>query len=1520
MSKQEKEDTQTEIGSAPERPSWRRRWLRRALWTISLLSALIVATAIVFRIFYHGNELGDRIGAFLNQSMRGAVHIESIDWNLSDVPSALAGGWIPVTVTGLEVYDEFDDLVLKTDRATAELNIHAAITGRNDIVLRKIDVPDGGYAKVKQVREPYPESEFDHNVVSLISAFYPDLPPGFRAGLQARPGRIFDLRDYRVKNVTMEFDFPDFHAIAYGLHGEGSLFSDAADPLAKKLYYSLEPNAPIGVFTVGESYEVLTDIKISRLALVPNHFPEDAFPRDLEYELSAKGTGGAEIKIVGAMLDHRVDFYGGEHDITVTATNAGLASRLIAHNLAPESTSDIQADSLEIRVTGPVAAPQVALTVQDASFVGHVSNGPPLELSLAKAVASFDLATESGSLDDTVVRGLGGQLELAATFGLKPLLFDASLNISEPLRLGDYLPPQVKSVVGSSLSGSLRAVGNAAGQNLERVDLRLGRARVTGKAYRLSTGLLGAEKQHGLRIDIDRTTVRKIYGQINPTSKQVDLHAQVASSELNRLLGRLGYPAVARSVNGFVHVGGTLDDPHARGELDFGGVPVVSKVATEFSFGKQTLSLTSARAAGYGGSLVASGKIDLAGTPRLRGFTLSGRELALARVPGLEGVVDGRGSLEASLSGPLSAPQGELKATLSNWTVVGDRFADTIVDVAMSAGGAIGVKTSIARADGGRLEIDAGLGAAGNLKGDVELFELPVSGILALAGMRTDVAGGVVSSKLALSGKPGAPTVDGVVAATQAWLVSGFLGAVDLSVERIDSGVVQVRGKLLQGRVQIDGSIATTAPFASDIELRFHRLEADQFFPAIAEEFATRGWVSGALSYRGDLVATKRRPAISLRLSEVEISLENEDARGRPSPVRVVSRAPIEVSYDGVNAKLATPAIFSLPGGDLTVDGSLTNGAVTLGVKGTVALQLLSRYVADKFEEIGGEVDVDFKIAGTLSEPMVEGSLLLRDVSVKPTGQDASVRIASGRINVNDDSITTTGIEISVLDEFSDEAASLNVRATLSIDGLAPGEWAVWADGDLGGKMLLVAAPNVFSAASGRAEIDVKLTGTGFEPELVGEIFFTETESLTFTPRGLRREIRMTGGSIEFDGETVSLTDLSGWIDDEGQIVRVDGDITLESFRPKSLELDLVARDVPLRIPGVLLLSVNINDGSVIGNFGEDTGIEDRLEIRGSIEVADGRYIERWSPVINNLRPQRITESEPPIWERVPLLGNARLSLRVATPAFFVRNNIADITMTGNLAIEGTPLDPEIEGVIRVDQGRFKIPGVRAPFSRTSGTVSFSKFRDFPTSTPEVDITSESDYRDLLGQSHLVQMRLTGPIENISWDLSTAGGLNRAQTLTLVVFGRPPADARRLFGDEPVGRRPGEYTSSLSTVDSEGTAAAIDRVAKDLVGDQLDRILGDPIKNLTKLDVVRFEVGTASLGMHLEKEVTDSFRLRGDAERTLRGWSAALAAENRLNDTFSIEANGLEKRFDDETLEDERDLKLRLTWRKVLLP
>src|SRR6185436_14606029 len=101
-------------------------------------------------------------------------------------------------------------------------------------------------------------------------------------------------------------------------------------------------------------------------------------------------------------------------------------------------------------------------------------------------------------------KGEGGEVHLKADVNLKPTRFSVEIDIQKPLELAPYLPAQVRKLAGTKLQGTLLASGNWEKQELDKLDLHLGRAHVTGLAYREDRVEVNAKTGA-------RTKVQKIY-------------------------------------------------------------------------------------------------------------------------------------------------------------------------------------------------------------------------------------------------------------------------------------------------------------------------------------------------------------------------------------------------------------------------------------------------------------------------------------------------------------------------------------------------------------------------------------------------------------------------------------------------------------------------------------------------------------------------------------------------------------------------------------------------------------------------------------------------------------------------------------------------------------------------------------------------------------------------------------------------------------------------------------------------
>ena len=187
----------------------------------------------------------------------------------------------------------------------------------------------------------------------------------------------------------------------------------------------------------------------------------------------------------------------------------------------------------------------------------------------------------------------------------------------------------------------------------------------------------------------------------------------------------------------------------------------------------------------------------------------------------------------------------------------------------------------------------------------------------------------------------------------------------------------------------------------------------------------------------------------------------------------------------------------------------------------------------------------------------------------------------------------------------------------------------------------------------------------------------------------------------------------------------------------------------------------------------------DGLSFSGDVRLVSGRYLQDFN-VRNLVLSSRINESSTskPFWADEPLLENLALALRVRTEGdgFVVQNNLApEIHVIIDLGIGGTLSAPTISGEIRPTDGRFHIIGLRGDFELSPNVnhVTFVPTKSIPAGdTPELNLEAQNTVLDASGSEHLVIMKITGPINQATIDLSTTDGMDRNQTMLLLLSGR----------------------------------------------------------------------------------------------------------------------------------------------------
>jgi hypothetical protein len=372
----------------------------------------------------------------------------------------------------------------------------------------------------------------------------------------------------------------------------------------------------------------------------------------------------------------------------------------------------------------------------------------------------------------------------------------------------------------------------------------------------------------------------------------------------------------------------------------------------------------------------------------------------------------------------------------------------------------------------------------------------------------------------------------------------------------------------------------------------------------------------------------------------------------------------------------------------------------------------------------------------------------------------------------------------------------------------------------------------------------------------------------------------------------------------------VRGSLVLADGKLDHADVELDADKVPYRKPGVLDLNLSASNVSL-----RLPRADAAWQARGNVRIVNGAYTRNFV-LTDAIKPAPETAAPvKPFWDEYPSIGDADLDLTLEIGKFAVDNNIAKIDLgSRRLLITGSPRDPRLSGAIAVQTGEFKMTGVRAKFTRTSGSIDFAE--NDKATNPTLNITSDApDYVDLTGQAHTISLTVFGTLEQPQWDLRTSTGYDKSQTLALLLLGRNPEQLRRSLGDTSIGTDP--TRGELSTNPTGGVG---DQLVKDLAGDWVGDLIGNQLTRFTGLDVMRFEVGFGSIGIHLEKKILENTRAIFGYEQTVRGSTINANFEQKTKyPSFSGQLGALKMDFDDPSELDITDFHAKVVWR-LLIP
>lgn len=1535
----------------PSRRSRLRRWLRGIAWTFGGLLALIVVAAGVLRIIYNDARLAKLIAKQINKDIRGRVVIKSLHVRLWDVLRHL--GDVPLRLRDVYVYDPYGTEVMHADEITSRLDLWKLVNprGHQDLTLHKLDVEHGfvdvvlvpAHDPITGVRLPYPHDD----EYGFLAAFESRKPPDPNA--PGRPGPIFNLESIRLSHINLRLLFeyptddkagPNFHKYGWEAYLEdlstddGTLVDDFRIPKKRgetpDFSYALKPYAKKAKLTIKQLLPLKQDLVVDFTDVTLAEFgAPKGDEASLHFDLHATTLEGADAHAYGKLTDLYNEKIGGGVDMAIDVTKAGpLLSRLaLAYPDVHVSGANTNAS---IKIHGPFIDTilEPTLTNLDVTLAGpNIPRDQVPPFTIAKLTANVDLAAQLATITELRVLGQGGALTVAGSveypsidyitpddatpwqpcsidkvwFGHERPCWAGTVTIDrkEPLDLERWIPADVvKITAGTKLYGKLDVRGTADDLLARDIALTLGTA-TAGGSLAWKGGILRTDQEP---FDVTAPVLAasaSANGVVDTNKKQLKLAFAAAANRLTPILRRYRLPALATSATATGTVVGGYDQPTIDASVVAQGVPVVGQVNADLVDVGPTLTIRRVYTRPFGGVIEGGGVLHLGGYhPTLTGGHLSAVELDLAKIPNTKDTLSGKAHFELVADGPLARPHATLDGGIDDVTASGEPLGTATMHVTTDAKGIDIASIQLGRPQGGSLDLHGHVGYDTSLDLDVDMKRLPLATLPVVAKNPDLKLEGEASLGIHVGGDVDAPVVDGDLDLARVALGDTLFGAAHIVLSAVDgkagAGKVAFAGKLFQGKFQLEGVAGILPPFGVTVRVKFRQVELDEFTPLLADTIGARGWATGYVDLTVGMVGPKLKIGASARIAELHLEVDGEDEHGRPHPVQIDNvneggQHPIAIEWDGTTARLLEPVQLRGPNGVLTLDGSYAPTTVDVSLNGQVELGLAEFFTRRLIDGARGTALVDLRVTGDPKQPQVRGTVAIKDASFMPRNSETLVAVPSGTFRIDNQQISAQAVDVEV------DGQTVELTGSMGLDHWHPTTVTANLTGRLAARLLEVFANQQITGASGSAKIALDVTGRAMNPAIAGSLTFDAPFELA--PRGLRRQIIMKKGTIAFQNQTLAFKGVSGLVDEAPLSITDDSYVALYAWAFKDINLHVLAEGLTHRIPGTLEVEAN-SDLRLYGDA-------QQLHLAGAVNIVDGVYNQQFR-VSDVFIPVRATERSTPFWEGSPLLENLAMDLTVRTTGTFkiATNIVADTYVSGSITITGTPPDPKLDGRITLDEGTIKIPGIKPTFQLKSGNVNFSPFASSISSGASVDIQADTIYTDLSERNHTVFLRVYGPLDYLNFDLRTDTGLNKFQTLTLIVSGRTADQLRQeARGDDPGAIHEGSAGTGLNTGASSGVAGATDRVVKDFASDFISVLVEAPIKDFTGLDCFRLEVGTESAQVYGCKKFGRIVKLELEYETGFRGGQRVRGGLTfRLSDNISVVGDVQRRTFDDPTL------------------
>ncbi len=1390
-----------------------RRILKVVFWTIVGVFALAVIAVVGAKLYLSDERLAELVEDNLNELFAGHFEVGAIQWSLP----------FHFVIDDVAIDDPEGRPAIRAAHVDARLRWRALLHGTlaiDDIAGQGIDVRVLALAK-------NPED------LGIAEAFSPKSPVVPKPDVEDDgPPISLDFHGTIIDRVEFTYDDGTTKIAVSGGHIENVAFGMRGDILG-----------------------IDGDVEAARFALVTDGFAYDGGPMRVHAEEFAIDIGDvlgfatkkARLSVEGLNVDASGDLHFPEGALprgTVAADATlplehPLVRGILPKGLAGRGRVAVHAESdgtnVDVAVRGEDASLS-GLRIESVTVKGALQ-GERIDLARLHAEVEGGSATISGELEllPPMAHDLVADLERFPLAEVVRVFADVDAML--PQRLSGRIKARGAGLVdlASHVEADVRAEGLPNDVPVVpdplRVDVEADLSATQANVARLTASGDGAVLEAHGRIPFSETG--PIDATLSLTHKRPATTLAKAGADAPVAVESLTLNATAKGSFSRL-VADALLEAHGVAVQDIGPTDVRAPLRVEGG----VVTLSSATVGIGGGEVVIDGTV---GVMDERGRALAAMPVA-AKVAAHDvqlaaltsGQASGKLVLDGQVSGTIQAPHGELVLGVDELTARGVVFSKARAVAVLEPDHVEVRELTLDPKDGGDLQ---GKGrytfASTQVDAQLAIADLPLGAVLALTAPSVPLRG-TIASQLSVSGPAATPSIKGNLRISE--LASGDIAIGTLTADIGETKIARGKAQMLQLTAQVRGPLGnanvdagfTPATRRIDAKVGVSDVGLASALAAAKVDLPLDGKLVATADIHGDLPY----PAVKADLEVSGITIDGVAPATNAVTVAVTTDEPDE-RYDA------------------RVDfGKILSANLRFWPRRGPAAEVhatFDDFRASAFSPKLAKAGYDLTLSGNThvrynAPNVIDGSLTLNKLTASVDTQTVQLARPS--------TISFQGTNVSV-PRLTLEGAGSTVDVSGSVrDGNLNGE--VVGDLDLA---ILGPFVTAISEPTGILHVVAKASGKLASPQLTGEVSIAK--EVRCRPRGISQELVVTSGRIALAGDSVVISDFKGRL--ETGTIEVRGRIGLKDWKPDSYDVRLSgtklafqSRELRVQADAELKLS---GRGVV-------------PDVSGDIVVLTGRYSKKFALKDFNF-VGREPDTSAPLSQTMPFLADMELDLRavsrddvevaVDASAFAIT-----LPLQLDLRLRGTPLSPSVGGRITAQAGSIKFPEATLTVQET--LVSFTPGLSAAeganiqlVAEGEVPAKGEDSTAD---EVYLVSMTLSGTLSEMQFDLSASPGLDRNQTLALLITGKAGFD-QLFYGSSTTGTASGNSTSP--EVD-----AAIALAGAGVTG-PLTGFVENQLEDRINLEVdLSASFTSDQVRVTARKELTPRLRLEGSVQRALQ--------------------------------------------------